>query len=78
MEWRVIVCAACTQSEEVLCSLGDCFAEELDLEITLGSMELNGTMISTVSGIRFHGRASQLPSSKALTVTDMAVEIAPI
>lgn len=78
MEWRVIVCAACAQGEEVLCSLGDCFAEELNLEVTLGSMELNGTMISTISGIRLHSKAQKLPSSKALTVTDMAAEIAPI
>jgi len=41
MEWCVIVCATCAQGEEVLCSLGDCFAEELDLEVAVGSMELH-------------------------------------
>jgi hypothetical protein len=38
MEWGVIVCAACAEGEEVLCGLGYCFAEKLDLEVALGGM----------------------------------------
>lgn len=35
---RVIVCATCAESEEVLRRLGYCFAEKLDLEVALGGM----------------------------------------
>jgi hypothetical protein len=38
MEWGVIVRAACAEGEEVLCCLGYCFAEKLDLEVALGGM----------------------------------------
>jgi hypothetical protein len=74
VERCIIVCAACAQCEEVFCGLGDCFAEELDLEVALGGMELNGTMISTVLEIKLREKAQNLPK-RPLTVTDMAVGV---
>lgn len=41
VEWNIIVHATCAQSKEVFGCLGDCFAEELDLEVALGRVELD-------------------------------------
>lgn len=38
VKWGVVVCAACAEGEKVLCGLGYCFAEKLDLEVALGGM----------------------------------------
>lgn len=38
VKWGVVVCATCAEGEEVLCGLGYCFAEKLDLEVALGGM----------------------------------------
>jgi hypothetical protein len=40
VEWCFIICATSAEGEEVLCCLGYCFAEQLDLEVTLGGVKL--------------------------------------
>lgn len=40
MERCVVVCAARAEGKEILCGLGDSFAEKLDLQVSLGCMQL--------------------------------------
>lgn len=48
VEWCIIISAACAKGEKVLCGLRDCFAEELDFEVTVGGMELDRIGISAM------------------------------
>ncbi len=50
MEGRAVVCARGAKSKKVFGSLGDRFAEDLDLQVTVSGMELR--LVSGMQGIK--------------------------
>lgn len=63
MERRVIVCAGCAESKKILGSMRNRLAEDLELNVAVGGMEL----LESVSPA-----STSLRNFRDLTVTDMA------